>query len=113
MVEQARARGIRNLLALRGDPPGGTGEFKRTEGGFEYSHELVAFLRELGGFSLGTAGFPEGHIACKEGKYDQFDSVITCQQDAKNDNLVRVIQAAGRSMVNTYMDDYKPKECKY
>jgi hypothetical protein len=51
--------------------------------------------------------------ACKDGKYDQFDSVITCQQDAKNEKLVRLIQAAGRSAVNSYMDDYKPKECKY
>jgi methylenetetrahydrofolate reductase (NADPH) len=29
----------------------------------------VTFLRELGGFSIGTAGFPEGHIACKDGKF--------------------------------------------
>lgn len=67
-VEAARERGIRNILALRGDPPGG-GEFVKTEGGFEFSRELVSFLRELGGFSIGTAGFPEGHIACKAGKH--------------------------------------------
>ena len=68
VVEEARARGIRNLLALRGDPPDGSGEWTKTAGGFEYSRELVAFLRELGGFSIGTAGFPEGHIGCKAGK---------------------------------------------
>ena len=65
----AQRRGIRNILALRGDPPGGAGEFKKTEGGFEFSFELVNFLREMGGFSIGTAGFPEGHVACKEGKH--------------------------------------------
>jgi methylenetetrahydrofolate reductase (NADPH) len=69
LIEQARARGIKNILALRGDPPGGTGEFTKTEGGFEFSYQLVSFLRELGGFSVGTAGFPEGHIACKEGRF--------------------------------------------
>ena len=68
VIQDARARGIRNLLALRGDPPGGQSEFVKTPGGFEYSHELVAFIREMGGFSIGTAGFPEGHIACKEGR---------------------------------------------
>jgi methylenetetrahydrofolate reductase (NADPH) len=68
VVEQARALGIKNILALRGDPPCGTGEFRTTPGGFEFSYQLVRFLRELGGFSIGTAGFPEGHIACKEGK---------------------------------------------
>ncbi len=67
-IEQARAAGIKNILALRGDPPGGVGEWKPVEGGFEYSYQLVGFLRELGGFCIGTAGFPEGHIACTEGK---------------------------------------------
>ena len=69
VIGQARGLGIKNILALRGDPPGGTGEFRTIPGGFEFSYELVRFLRELGGFSIGTAGFPEGHIACKEGKY--------------------------------------------
>ena len=70
VVEEARGRGIRNLLALRGDPPDG-GEFQKTEGGFEFSNELVAFLKDIGGFSIGTAGFPEGHIACKAGTQDR------------------------------------------
>ncbi len=68
IIEEARSRGVLNLLALRGDPPGGNSVWTKTEGGFEYSRELVAFLRELGGFSIGTAGFPEGHIAQKQGK---------------------------------------------
>jgi len=67
VLDAARERDIRNILALRGDPPGG-GDFVKTEGGFEYSRELVAFVREKGGFSIGTAGFPEGHIACTAGK---------------------------------------------
>ena len=69
VLAQARALGISNILALRGDPPGGVGEFQKTEGGFEFSHELVRFINELGGFSIGVAGFPEGHIACAEGKH--------------------------------------------
>jgi len=68
VLEEARKLGIKNILALRGDPPGGNGEFKKTEGGFEFSYQLVRFIRRRGGFSIGTAGFPEGHIACKEGK---------------------------------------------
>jgi methylenetetrahydrofolate reductase (NADPH) len=68
VVLEARGRGIRNILALRGDPPGGTGPWTATEGGFSYSSELVAFLRGLGGLSIGTAGFPEGHIAQPGGR---------------------------------------------
>ena len=68
LLEKFRALGCRNLLALRGDPPGG-GEFQPTPNGFEYSAQLVRFIREHGDFSVGTAGFPEGHVACKAGKH--------------------------------------------
>lgn len=84
VAEDARRRGIRNILALRGDPPGGAGEFKKTEGGFEFSYELVKFLKDLGGFSIGTAGFPEGHITCKEGKqvdWRRLKAKIDCGAD--------------------------------
>ena len=69
VLEQARTLGISNVLALRGDPPGGSGDFQKTDGGFEYSYELVRFIRDSGGFSIGVAGFPEGHIAQSEGKH--------------------------------------------
>ena len=69
VLEQARALGITNILALRGDPPGGIGDFQKTDGGFEYSYELVRFIKDMGGFSIGVAGFPEGHIAQTEGKH--------------------------------------------
>ena len=69
VLAQARSLGITNILALRGDPPGGVGDFEKTEGGFEYSYELVRFIKDMGGFSIGVAGFPEGHIACAEGKH--------------------------------------------
>ena len=68
VLERTRQLGIKNILALRGDPPGG-GEFSKTVGGFEYSHELVQFIRTVDDFGIGVAGFPEGHIACKEGKH--------------------------------------------
>jgi methylenetetrahydrofolate reductase (NADPH) len=67
LLEQIRELGVRNVLALRGDPPGG-GEFKVTPGGFEFSSQLVEYIRGLDHFSIGVAGFPEGHIACKDGK---------------------------------------------
>jgi methylenetetrahydrofolate reductase (NADPH) len=68
LLEKIRALGGKNILALRGDAPGG-GEFQPTPGGFEFSAQLVKFIREQGDFSTGVAGFPEGHVACKEGKH--------------------------------------------
>ena len=69
VLEQTRALGIRNILALRGDPPDGADAFVRADGGFEYSYQLVRHIREFGGASIGVAGFPEGHIHCREGKH--------------------------------------------
>jgi len=68
LLEKFQLLGCRNILALRGDPPGG-GEFKPTPEGFEYSSELVKFIHSAGDFSIGVAGFPEGHIANKNGKH--------------------------------------------
>jgi len=68
LLGQIQSLGVRNVLALRGDPPGG-GAFEPTPGGFEFSNQLVEFIRQSGDFSIGVAGFPEGHIACKAGKY--------------------------------------------
>lgn len=69
LLEEARARGIRNILALRGDPPAGSGAFVPVDGGFRFAHELVTLTRQVGGFSIGVAGFPEGHLECREGKH--------------------------------------------
>jgi methylenetetrahydrofolate reductase (NADPH) len=71
LLEKIRALGCKNILALRGDPPGG-GEFQPTPGGFEFSSQLVQFIRESGNFSTGVAGFPEGHVANKNGKHDDW-----------------------------------------
>ena len=68
LLEKIRALDCKNILALRGDAPGG-GEFQATPGGFEFSAQLVEFLRTSGNFSVGVAGFPEGHIANKNGKH--------------------------------------------
>lgn len=76
VVDQAVEGGISNILALRGDPPGGTGEFTATRGGFEYSYQLVDYLKKRGGLCIGTAGFPEGHIHCREGKFVDWDHLV-------------------------------------
>jgi methylenetetrahydrofolate reductase (NADPH) len=73
VIRDARTRGVQNILALRGDPPGGTGDFQKTEGGFEYSRELVAYLKREGDLTIATAGFPEGHIAQKQGRQVDWD----------------------------------------
>jgi methylenetetrahydrofolate reductase (NADPH) len=83
VLEKIRAMGCKNILALRGDPPGG-GDFRKTPGGFEFASELVQFIREHDAFSIGVAGFPEGHIANKIGKLDDW-SRLKAKVDAGAD----------------------------
>jgi methylenetetrahydrofolate reductase (NADPH) len=61
-LARMREAGIDNVLALRGDPPQGQTEWTRTEGGLEYSHELVRLIRSDHPFTVGAACFPETHI---------------------------------------------------
>jgi methylenetetrahydrofolate reductase (NADPH) len=61
-LEEMRKAGIENVLALRGDPPPGRDEWVKTEGGLEYSSELVALIRASYPFAIGAACFPETHI---------------------------------------------------
>jgi methylenetetrahydrofolate reductase (NADPH) len=61
-LDQMVAVGIDNVLALRGDPPAGETEWTKTEGGLEYSRELVELIRRDYPFSIGAACFPETHI---------------------------------------------------
>ena len=61
-VDDLKARGIKNILALRGDPPHGQETFQATEGGFIYASDLASFIRERhGDICLGGACYPEGH----------------------------------------------------
>jgi methylenetetrahydrofolate reductase (NADPH) len=61
-LDEMDAAGLDNVLALRGDPPQGQEEWVKTEGGLEFSHQLVAMLRSDYRFAVGAACFPEGHI---------------------------------------------------
>jgi methylenetetrahydrofolate reductase (NADPH) len=56
--------GIRNVLALRGDPPAGQATFTATEGGFGYANELAGYVKAKHDFCVGVAGYPEGHPQC-------------------------------------------------
>ena len=61
-LDQMRDAGVDNVLALRGDPPRGQERWTKTDGGLEYSRELVELLREDYDFAIGGAAFPETHI---------------------------------------------------
>ena len=54
--------GVRNILALRGDPQGGLGQpWVAHPEGFDHADQLVRLVRGLGDFTVGVAAFPDGH----------------------------------------------------
>lgn len=70
VLERYASHGIRNVLALGGDPPRDRAGWDRSQDAFRYAADLVGFVRRFGdegglddkrGFGIGVAGFPEGH----------------------------------------------------
>ncbi len=69
-LDLMRDAGIKNVLALRGDPPVGQAEWTATEGGLEYSRELIELIRDDYDFAIGAACFPEIHIHATSAESD-------------------------------------------
>ena len=69
MLDRMAEAGIRNVLALRGDPPPGQ-DWTATEGGLSYSRELVELIRDEYDFAIGAAAFPETHIHAESPEAD-------------------------------------------
>ena len=73
--------GIRNVLALRGDPPGGPGTpWTPHAEGLSHADELVALIRSLGNFTVGVAAFPDRHP--ESSSLDQDADVLVRKADA-------------------------------
>jgi len=61
VLQKLSVSGIDNVIALRGDPPGGDGDFKPVEGGFAHASDLIGHIRTNYEFGIAAACYPEGH----------------------------------------------------
>ncbi|MBX3437602.1 MAG: methylenetetrahydrofolate reductase [NAD(P)H] [Planctomycetaceae bacterium] len=107
----ASSRSIRNIMALRGDPPQGSHEFQSVAGGLDHASELVSLIRrQVPEMGIGVAGYPEKHPEAVDAKSDLdflkrkvdagADAVFT-QLFYVNDNFLRfrdAYHAAGISI---------------
>lgn len=62
ILDDLAAAGVRDLLALRGDPAGGVGTpWEPHPEGLNHADDLIALAHARGGFTIGAAAFPDGH----------------------------------------------------
>lgn len=89
-------QGVRNILALRGDPPKGETEWQPHPDGFGHAAELVAALKEIAPFNIAVGGYPEVHPNSPS-------------EEADTENLKRKVDAGADRIVTQYFfetDDF-------
>jgi methylenetetrahydrofolate reductase (NADPH) len=62
--------GIRNIVAIRGDPPVGAIHYVPHNDGFAHAVDLVRGLRTVGDFDISVAAYPEVHPEARDARYD-------------------------------------------
>jgi methylenetetrahydrofolate reductase (NADPH) len=91
IAERYWAAGIRHIVALRGDVPGG-GRYEPHPQGYSYAADLVAGLRRIADFEISVAAYPEVHPAA-------------VSPEADLDNLKRKLDAgATRAITNFFFE---------
>ncbi|MCL1964583.1 MAG: methylenetetrahydrofolate reductase [Firmicutes bacterium] len=68
VLDELSGRGVTNVLALRGDIPDAS-DFP-SPGHYRYASELVSDIRARGGFCVGAACYPEGHVESPDRLHD-------------------------------------------
>lgn len=98
-LSRATSAGIRNIMALRGDPPQGQTAFQAKDGGLSHANELVALIRQhYPDMGIGVAGYPEKHPEARDlvtdltnlkRKVDAGADAVFCQLFYENSNFLR------------------------
>merc|ERR1719362_2339851 len=111
-LKECKKVGVRNIVALRGDPPRGQEKWEATEGGFTCALDLVKYIRAEHGdyFSISVAGYPEGH----PDNIDVVDGGVTAltPAEARRARVVRD-ESTGKDVVTVCRDANFKKEMVY
>ncbi len=82
-LAQLRHAGIRNVMALRGDPPADQPEWRPVPDGFRYGNELAAFVKQQGMFSVGGGCYPEVHPEAASAEADLANLALKIEAGAE------------------------------
>jgi methylenetetrahydrofolate reductase (NADPH) len=92
IAESWHSRGIRRIVALRGDAPNGEGRYEPHPGGYRDAADLVAGLRRIGDFEIAVGAYPETHPDAASPESDL-------------DNLKRKLDAGASSAITQFFFD--------
>ena len=92
IAESWHSRGIRRIVALRGDAPNGEGRYEPHPGGYRDAADLVAGLRRIGDFEIDVGAYPETHPDAASPESDL-------------DNLKRKLDAGASSAITQFFFD--------
>ena len=87
--------GVRNLVALRGDPPKGDDGYVPHPDGYAYASDLVAGLKAIGDFEISVAAYPEVHPEARSAAADL-------------DNLQRKLDAGASRAITQFFFGIEP-----
>ncbi|MDG2334209.1 MAG: methylenetetrahydrofolate reductase [NAD(P)H] [Myxococcota bacterium] len=83
VLDSLQAGGIKNVLALRGDPPRDAQGFRHPEDGFDYANELTKFIAQRGGFNIGGGCHPEKHPEAESPEADLANLALKVEAGAQ------------------------------
>ncbi|MCD6423552.1 MAG: methylenetetrahydrofolate reductase [NAD(P)H] [Elusimicrobia bacterium] len=108
LIEEYKKIDIKNILALRGDPPKNDENFDIKRGEFRFAKDLVEFVKSKEDFCIGVAVYPEGHpespsiekdIEYTKAKIEAGADFAITQMFFKNSHFYRFMERMGKAGV--------------
>jgi methylenetetrahydrofolate reductase (NADPH) len=109
ILTDIQSQGVENILALRGDVPE-NGDYSAEGNYYHYAKDLIKDVKDFGGFSVGAACYPEGHIE-QPGSHENIQHLLQKEEAGAdffisqlffdNDSFYRLLDDARRARISS------------